>query len=236
MSDDIRYCANNCTRITETGRHPAHAHAGNLCASCINRLDRWLSEIPARYAEVPTYLEPGTSRDPDPDKRDSKRTSAPVPLRLDAVDLLDERRGRKWQGLVPTEERRGTLGTLLAIGNELRAMRGSHPKIDSTVIHEADYIRGGIERLALSDGIADIYTELRSLHRQLGDAIGDYPPKPIATCEVIDPNADTDGPCGGPILPSHGGGVYCPRCGTRYDVTELRRLGLVLGQKQQETA
>jgi hypothetical protein len=225
VTTNLTYCIRGCTRTNSDGnREPVHASTGNLCRSCLGRLDKWLREIPDRYTEVPTYLEPTTDLDKNPESKTTKRTTAPVPVRLDALDLLDTRRIRRWQGLVPTEDRRGTLGTLLAIANELRSMRGIRPALNGVVWGEAEYIRLGIDRLACSDGIADTYEEVRILHRQLGDAIGDYPPKPIADCTI-----DTEeGPCGGPILPNVAGGVYCPRCGTRWDINALRLLGLTL--------
>ncbi len=228
MTDTIRYCANQCSRVNNDGnREPVHAKIGNICGNCMTRLEKWLREIPDRYAEVPTYLEPTTDLDRNPEvKNGRKRATAPAPIRLAALDLLDTRRGRRWQGLVPTESRRGALGTLMEIGNELRAMRGVRPVLNATVSGEAEYIRGGLDRLAFSAGIDDTYKELKALHRQLGDAIGDYPAKPVSTC----PEEYDDGVCGGPILPNAAGGVYCPRCGTRWDVERLRWLGRMLAE------
>lgn len=227
----MRYCANGCTRIgTDDKRHPVEANTGQLCSGCTNRLATWLRQIPERYALVPQYLLPSAEINDNPTGGKKQKSSAtPVPVRLAALDLLDERRGRKWLGTVPADERRGTLGTLLAISNEIRDRIGSKRKMGSHVIAEADYILTNLVHLAHSDGIAETYTELKTLHRQLGDAIGEFPPKPVGTCPVVPADADLDDkgnpePCAGPLLPIHTG-VLCARCGTRWDHEHLRLLG-----------
>lgn len=226
------YCVRGCTRPrrhqadclddTCSGCEPQRTETGHLCHGCLDRLDTWLTEIPERYALLPSFIEPSAERDKNPEAKATKRTQAPVPIRLDVLDLLDTRRGRKWLGLAPTTDRRGTLGTLLAIGNELR----DKPRGDSTVIHEADWIRGSLHRLAHIDHVEDIYEELRTLHRQLGDATGQHPPRPVGTCGRIRPN--TDNPCGGQIIPSDDGGAHCRRCNADWDYENLRFLGTLI--------
>ena len=219
------HCARGCTRInTDGNREPITARAGRLCHPCHDRLERWLTEIPERYALVPQYLLPSTDLDTNPETKTTKRPTPPVPLRLAALDLLDTRLGRKWQGTEPTTDRRGTLGTLLTIANEIRETQGSTPRTTSTVLHEADTIRGQLHWLTAQEWITDTYQEIRILHRDLGDAIGVYPPKPVGTCYVL----DDEGECGGPLLPNTTG-VHCPKCGTRWGHDELRRIGMAIG-------
>ena len=219
------HCANGCTRINNAGhREPTPAQAGRLCNTCHDRLERWLTEIPERYALVPQYLLPSVDLDANPESKATKRPVAPTPLRLGALDLLDTRLGRKWQGTEPTTDRRGTLGTLLAIANEIRVARGSTARTTSSVLHEADTIRGQLNWLTQQDWIVETLQEIRILHRELGDAIGEYPPRPVGTCYIL---TDTD-ECGGPLMPTDYG-VHCPRCGTRWGHDELRRVGLALG-------
>jgi hypothetical protein len=220
------HCANGCTRITTAGdREPTPAKAGRLCNTCADRLQRWLTEIPERYALVPQYLLPSADLDANPESKATKRPQAPTPLRLGALDLLDTRLGRKWQGTEPTTDRRGVLGTLLAIANEIRTSRGSKPRTTSSVLHEADTIRGQLNWLTGQPFIIDIYTEIRILHRELGDAIGEYPPRPVGTCYVLTGDLEE---CGGPLMPVTDG-VRCPRCGAHWNHDQLRRVGLALG-------
>lgn len=199
MTENITYCENACTRPnSEGGRDLVLAKIGRLCKGCHNRLEEWLTQIPERYALLPDYLLPSAALDANPESKPTKQPSAPVPLRLAALDLLDTRRVRKWQGLVPTDDRRGALGTLLAIANEVRVSRNSNPKLDSHVLTEADTIRHGLDWLASHDSIADIYTEIKELHRELGDAVGQYPPRAVGYCHLVPariPHDETTCPC-----------------------------------------
>ena len=224
------HCANGCHRINSDGdKEPVLAKVGRLCTHCADRLEEWLREIPERYALVPDYVLPSVDLDANPESQAVKRITAPVPLRLGAVDLLDTRLGRKWQGTEPTLDRRGALGTLLAIGNELRETRGSNPKTNSYVMTEADHLRLSIEALAKLESISYICLEIRTLHRQLGYAVGQYPPRPVGVCTLIVDNDEGEPEaCGGPLMPIETG-VRCPRCGAKWGHLELRRLGLVLG-------
>ena len=219
-------CTNGCTRFNADGnRENVHAWHGRLCRPCIDKLERWLLQIPERYALVPQYLLPSADLDANPESKATKRPVAPSPLRVAALDLLDTRLGRKWQGTEPAADRRGALGTLLAIANEIRVGRGSTPRANSSVLHEADTIRGQLDWLTQQEWVTESFQEIRILHRELGDATGQYPPKPVGTCYVL----IEDGECGGPLMPSVTG-VNCPHCGTRWGQDELRRVGMALGE------
>jgi hypothetical protein len=223
------HCVRGCTRANTDGHiEPVPARRGQLCNACYNRLETWLREIPERYALLPEYLHPTADLDRNPEATTTKRTSPPVPIRLAALDLMDHRRGRKWQGTEPATDRRGALGTLLAIANEIRDGRniGARTGENAHVLGEADMIRANLDWLTEHDMVADAYREIHTLHRQLGDAIGEYPPRPVGTCKVI-PDGETE-PCGGPLLPNHAG-VICPRCHSTWDHDRLRLLGLTLG-------
>jgi hypothetical protein len=230
LSDYRTGCINGCTRKNADGnREATPAKHGHLCSGCYDRLEKWLTEIPERFALLPEFLTQGTQLEPNPGSKATKRTMAPAPLRVGALDLLDTRRGRKWLGTEPTDDRRGAIGALLAIANEIRVLRGSPIKNDSHVLGEADYIRLSLGTLATQEWVTESYKEIKTLHRELGDAVGIYPPRPVATCTVVDPNTDDPHPCDGPLYPSKAGGVYCARCNSTWDTSDLRRLGLTLG-------
>jgi hypothetical protein len=179
-------CANACTRINADGnREPSRAEYGQLCRNCLDRLDRSLEEIPQRYALLPDYLLPTADLDRNPESKATKQPTAPIPIRLATLDLLDERRTRRWLGTIPGDERRGTLGTLMTIANKLRATRNSPPRVTSWVMTEADYLRTGLEAFAALDTVVDDYRTIKRLHRELGDAIGQYPPRPVGRCKVV---------------------------------------------------
>jgi hypothetical protein len=182
LSTTITYCENGCTRVVDGEREQVHAYVGRLCKSCAEKLEDWLIQIPERYAQLPEYLLPSADLDGNPESKATKRPVAPAPLRLAALDLLDTRRGRKWLGTEPTDDRRGALGTLLAIANEVRIGRSSEPQTDGHVLTEADTIRHGLPQLAAVEGISDIFKEIKALHRDLGAAVGQYPPRSVGKC------------------------------------------------------
>lgn len=179
-------CANACTRINTDGqREPSRAETGQLCRSCIDRLDKWLEEIVQRYALLPEYLLPAADLDRNPESKATKQPTAPIPIRLAALDLLDERRTRKWLGTVPADERRGTLGTLMTIANKIRTRRNSTAATGSYVMTEADYLRASLEAFAELDTVIEDFRIVKRLHRELGEAIGQYPPRPVGRCTVV---------------------------------------------------
>lgn len=226
---EVRYCANGCTRLSAGERIPATTEPpSNLCNRCEENLKKWLTEIPDRYAKLEQFLDPDTTPNDNPDVKRGRQIHAPAPLRLEVLDLLDERRGRKWQGLAPTTDRRGTVGTLHAIATEIRDTRHLTKLVKRpTVRGEAALILKHMFWLAEQEWVADTHEELRTLHRLLGDAIGEHRPRAVGVC-VVD---NGEGECGGPLLPSRLGGVHCPRCGSTWDIDELRRLGLLLTQE-----
>lgn len=218
------YCVRGCTRkLADKTTIPERADVGKLCRGCYRRLERWLIEIPDRFALLPNFILPTTDVEKNPDASSVKRQHAPAPVKVGALDLLDNRRGRKWLGTEPTEDRRGAVGTLHAIADYIRAGRNTSTRLKPTVSREADTIYKNLEWLAGDDLIADAYDELRKLHRELGDAIGEFPPRPVGTCT----QEDGDETCGGALMPTYSG-VRCAECGTSWDQATLRMLGRVL--------
>lgn len=227
MISELTYCANGCTRNHEGTRIPVTTEPPSLlCGRCEDNLRRWLKEIPERYALLPTFIGHGTTPK-DPDHVTTRQTEAPAPMRLEIIDLLDTRRGRHF-GIIPAADRRGTLGTLHAHAQYIRDEKHLARNPQPTVHSEAALIERWLLWLTEQDWVTEPYRELRVLHRQLGDAIGEHRPRPVGTC-VIDTG---DGECGGPLLPSRLGGVHCPRCDATWDIDELRRLGLILTQER----
>lgn len=222
----ITYCANGCTRRHGDDWHPVTTEApSQLCTHCEARLGEWLTKIPDTYALLPQFIELG-SAEPDPDQRTAKRLTPPAPMRLDIIDLLDARRGRKWNGLNPADDRRGVAGILKVWLDVLIADRNLTPPPITTITKACDLLNRHRLWLAEQDYIADLYEDIRKLNRDLNNAIGDYRRPPVGTCAV-----DRDGtPCGGPLYASEYGGVRCTRCRSTWDADKLRLLGLALTQ------
>ena len=230
MMGEVRYCVNGCIRA---GGDKVQVDAPSwLCNRCEDNLDRWLGGIASTWPLLPLFVEHGTT-DRNPDSQATKRSEAPAPMRLEIIDLLDTRLGRRWNGLAPAHDRRGVVGTLQVhverVAEERRITKLPDP-------HDAGECARFLRRhrlwLAEQEWVTFVYEDVRLMHRQMSDAIGDYRPKPVGSCHLV-PD-DTDTPCGGPLLANRHGGVHCGKCRATWDAAELRLLGLA--QAAQETA
>ncbi len=224
-------CLNGChTRPdTDGNRHPVQTEDPSLvCRACEDRLLDWLDDIPTTYLLLPAFIEPG-SVDGNPESKTTKAANPPVPVRLEVLDLLDERHGRRWQGTAAADDRRGVLGTLESWARMVREERKVATPVDAaTVAGEAACLRRHLLWICEQPWVTELYTDIKTLHRDLADAVGDYRPRPVGRCE----NITEDGDCGGPLLPSKWAtGVHCVRCGAQWTESDLERLGLIIGGK-----
>ena len=227
---DINYCANGCTTRHGDETHRTQTEGrSQLCSRCETRLHDWIKAIPDTYALLPTFVMPG-STEPDPDKRSAKITDAPAPMRLDVIDLLDERLGRKWLGTEATEDRRGVVGTLWAWVTLIADERPLTNLPTPSVAGACQLLDRHLLWAAEQDWISELYDEIKTLNRTLADATGDYRKKPVGHCHVVPEN--TDDPCGGPLFASSYGGVRCARCNATWDANHLRQLGLAQAANQ----
>lgn len=225
-------CVNGChTRPdTDGNRHPVLTEDPSLlCRACEDRLLGWLDKIGEHYLLLPDFLTPG-SVETNPESKTTKAADPPVPVRLEVLDLLDTRHGRRWLGTQAAQDRRGVLGTLESWARMVREERNlATPDDAATVIGEAAFLRRHLLWIAEQPWVDELYDDIRTLHRQLADAVGDYRPRPVGRCGV----ATEDGECGGALMPSRWSvGVYCGRCGASWTETDLERLGLVIGGRR----
>jgi hypothetical protein len=108
---EIIYCANGCTRRHgDEWQRVTTEPPSQLCDRCEKRLHDWLRTLPDKYALLPGFLEHGAT-EKNPESKATKSANAPAPMRLDIIDLLDTRRGRRWNGTEPAHDRRGVVGT-----------------------------------------------------------------------------------------------------------------------------
>lgn len=225
---DIRYCATGC----KTAGKPRQIEApAAICRSCEDNIRKWLASIPTNYALLPTFVEHGTT-ERNPDQGAVKRIHAPAPMRLEIIDLLDTRRGRKWLGTDVTSDRRGVVGTLLAWATEVIDGRELTIQPHHTVVSLCDFLCRHIPWVIEQGWASDMHAELKTLDRALKDAIGDYRPRPVGKCHV---DTEDNVACGGPLLANNFGGVMCPRCGATWDASKLRVLGLALATQEPKT-
>lgn len=224
MTEELTYCATGCKR---NGHRTQTEPPATICRRCEDQIRDWVRTIPELYALLPTFVEHGTT-DRNPESKSTKASNAPAPMRLEIIDFLDTRRGRKWLGTATTDDHRGVYGTVTAIANEIRDTRTMSTPEPSTVAEACQLIGNQMLWLVQQDMAATTHAELKTLHRQLSDAVGDYRPRPVGRCHVEPETSET--PCGGPLMANKYGGVHCPRCHNTWDAGELRLLGLALGQ------
>lgn len=226
---EIRYCVNGCTRRDgDAKRRVTTTPPSQLCGRCEDHLATWLDRIPDAYAILPSFVLPGTT-ERNPESKATKRTQAPTPVREEVLDLLDTRAGRKWQGTEPTEDHRGAYGTLLAIAREIHDGRNLTGPLPTSVTTACAYITRHMLWLAEQDWVTEPYEEIRRLHRELADAIGDYRRPPVGHCHI--PTDEDGARCGGGLYANPYGGVRCGRCGATWDAAHLRQLGLAQAQE-----
>lgn len=229
MADNIIYCLNGCMRNVNGQRISVQTEPPSLlCRRCEDDLRKWLREIPERYALLPHFIDFGVA-DRNPEAKASKRTDAPAPMRLEVIDHLDDRLALRWNGTVPTDKRRGIVGVLHDHAQRTRDDRNLTPlNQPPTVSGEAAFLQRHSLWLSEQEWVTEVHYDLKRVNNQLRDAIGDHKPRPVGVCVVT----SDKGECGGPLLPSRVGGVWCPRCGDTWDIDELRRLGLLLSSEK----
>lgn len=231
----ITYCVNACTTRRRDEKVPKRTTPpSKLCRSCEDRLREWLEEIPTNAALAPAVIEHGTV-DPDPGSKSTKRAWAPAPLRLEVLDLLDGRLGRKWMGTAVREDmRRGPLGDLIDEADVVVDRAGVTPRVPPIEMTMAEVCAFLTRHLAWvtrqdTDDVRAFYKTIGKVHRAFADAVGDFRRPPVAHCHITRADGTS---CGGPIYASDYGGVRCARCKTTWDPGQLRLLGMAQEDKE----
>jgi hypothetical protein len=192
----------------------------------------WLRTIPDHYRQLPQFVEHGTV-DSNPESKTTKRAEAAAPMRLEIIDLLDTRLGRKWLGTAPAHDRRGVVGTLRVHVERLVEERPLTATAwdDRSVADACNLLHRHRLWIAEQEWVTYLYADLADLNKALGDAVGDYKRPPVGKCYIVAEGAEKD--CGGPLFASTTGGVHCARCRATWDESELRRLGMLLAESEQ---
>lgn len=225
---EITYCANGCktaAKLKARTNGPSR-----LCSKCEDRLHQWLTKIPDAYALLPGFIEPGTA-EPNPGSKATKKAEVAAPIRLEVLDLLDNRHGRQWLGTAPAHDRRGVAGVLQSHVERLQEERPLTAEHDDRNVTAACALLDKHRFwLAEREWITDIYEDIQKLNREISDAIGEYRRPPVGRCHI-----DSDkGPCDGKLFATAYGGVHCVRCQATWDAGELRLLGMALAQAAEE--
>lgn len=201
-------CVNGChsARTMDDGtirRIPRLAAVGYVCEPCRNRLAGWLSAsgIPEDYGWLWYVATPGSVHTAPGSKKGKGGKTPPIPVRVDVLDLVDDRLGLRTDG---STDKRGTLGLLESWARLVREERRiAPPRTPSTIVNECAFLHRQVDWLCGRPWIDEMYREIRALARDLSTAIG-YPwPKPL-------PCPD----CGQPVwLPTNGADIIrCSHC------------------------
>ena len=222
---EINYCQVGC----KNGKDKRQTEGkSKLCKRCEDNLHHWLTKIPDLYAILPGYLIPG-SIEKNPDSKATKRAEVGSPIRLEVIDLLDNRLGRKWLGTAAAHDRRGVAGTLQVHVDRLREERNlTNPHDDTSVTTACTLLDRHRLWIAEQDWAAYLHDDLKQTHRELSDATGNYRRPPVGRCHLPTDNDDT---CGGPLYANTYGGVHCAKCHAVWDAAHLRQLGLAQAQE-----
>ena len=207
-------------------REPKSAQDGVLvCRGHHLWLADTLEDIQTTTALLPFFVFPGTAVD-DGQQVKGKRVDPPAPVRLDVIALVDKRTVNRYPGdIVPV------LAVLEAWGRMVREERElEQPKAKATVIGEAVFLTRHLAWIEAQPWVDELAKELRDVKSALHSAIGDHAPRPVGSCPVVDPD---NGECNGRLYQDRYGGmsVTCRKCGETWGETELRRLGLVIGEQ-----
>src|SRR5690606_10839463 len=96
----------------------------------------------------------------------------PAPVRVDVLDLVDDRYGVRSDGSM---DRRGTLGVLESWARLVREERRmAQPSTPATVVNECAFLHRQVDWSCEQPWVNEFYREIRSLARDLSTVIG-YP-------------------------------------------------------------
>lgn len=219
-------CRRGCKKTT--------VNKSQICERCEDRIHTWLTQLPDKYAMLAMFLEPG-SIEKNPDSKATKNPTPPIPVRLEVLDLLDTRLGRKWQGTAAAKDRRGVVGELQGACEALIERRPlTTEPLPVTVTGACRLLDRHRFWMYEQEWVTDLYDDLERIIRDIKNAVGEYRRPPVGHCHVIPENQED--PCGGGLFANKHGGVRCSACGSTWDAAHLRQLGLAQAASEQEAS
>jgi len=244
-------CLNGCHSGQGDARSPVETEGPSLlCAPCAKRLGQWLRALPDLAALLPHVVEHGTVPG-NPETARVRNPDPPAPMRLEILDLLDTRAERgilgilhSWAELIRDERHHSR--TCRECYHHRPTHRTDHKNTGCTVVGcycrryvpeehlvlgECELIRSNLPWVTEQDWIGDLYAEIKTLHRQLRDAVGEYRTHPVGTCKARPAGQAETAVCGGPLfMDKESRAVECAECGNRQEADSgLRELGLKVG-------
>lgn len=205
------------------------------CSLCVGKLDDALVTILELFALLPVFMLPGSV--PVADRIKHRQVDAPAPVRLEVVDLMDDRIGD-----LDDIRRRGIVGVLEQWARLVaQERRMSARPVKPSVATEVGFLRTHLNWVSEQPWVGEFAAEIMGtdprqpgILRQLEQACGETPPRPkiIGRCPASiirdgEPQACGTALYADPASPS----VQCRKCGAMWDEKRLAILGLVLGEE-----
>ncbi|WP_311208751.1 MULTISPECIES: hypothetical protein [unclassified Aeromicrobium] len=233
-------CMNGCERLdTAAGRlEPVRTHPPYVvCDACVERVLGFVDTIGQHYPRLDGFILPG-SAEVDPDTPAGPRDDhSVVPLRVAVVDLTDSRHLRVVEvdedgrhrhmdpARPPLANVRGVTGVVQRWAQQMRVERNSAGPDRPTLDTELGYVEDHLDYALSRPWAPSMFHDLRKVQSRVLDAVGIQRRRPIAFCDTLLDDPDTDEPpytCGGPMFALRDTfGVVCTRCHRRYGVDEL---------------
>ncbi|GAA3510131.1 hypothetical protein GCM10022234_00420 [Aeromicrobium panaciterrae] len=226
-------CMNGCEeRNDEDELEPVYtSDRFTLCDNCIRRLDKYIDNIRKNYPRLVAHLMPG-SVEKDPESKQTKKPVAPLPVRVEVIDLADERH-YLIGGSLPIENVRGAVGVIQRWAMTVRTQRRftTRPK-RYTIASELAVLERSWEWVLQQPWTPALMKDMRKLNSELSNAVGLYRFRPTAWCPTVlqpgDAGNESTEPvlCEGPLLTLSRDplAIVCLKCRRKYDRDDADRL------------
>lgn len=216
--NDTRECVIK-TRDGQCGRRLADTPS-LVCLHHEAAMREHLSDVLEMWALLPWFDLPGSVQDDGHGK--SKRTDAPIPLRLDRIALTDPRNGQ----VVHPEDVPDVPGVLASwcrlAGEERDVML---PDDIGFVLPAARFLQRHLLWIVEQSWVDDFEEEVRGLRRAVANATGAAQAPKALTAAVCSAPKD-GGTCGGQLVPAEDyRSLQCRKCREVTDESMLRFLG-----------
>lgn len=226
-------CMNGCAERNDQDELEPVYTSGNytLCDNCIDRLDRYITNIRKNYPRLVAHLMPG-SVEKDPDSKQTKKPVAPLPVRVEVIDLADERH-YLLGGSLPIANVRGAVGVIQKWAMTVRTQRRfTHRPQRFTITTELAVLESSWQWVLQQPWTPALMKDMRKLNSHLSNAVGLYRFKPTAWCPTVlqpgDSGNDTDKPvaCLGPLYTKTRDPllIVCLKCRRKYNRDDTERL------------
>jgi hypothetical protein len=188
-----------------------------VCQTHFERIPGYMSEIVDLYALLDELMEPGSQGKAAESVTVAVSKEAPVPVRLEAVVLRDERSKPIFMG------HRAPGATIVIVHSWAIVVREERnlmqPETKATVSSETDTLITHWRWIASQPWCDEFISEIMQAHRDLLDATNYQPRRvKVGTCsQQLD-----DGNCGGSMYLSSTGSAMCANCHHEYVVPDFQ--------------